>query len=151
MKAARVQLVQGKQWRAQAAAQQSINRITPAPRGDIFDATHRVLAQSHDLVHLEIAPREINSPDSLRRSLARLGVDRSVIARAIDTSVKYVVVPEEKLAVDAAAVTALHGVHSTEVTRRDYLASPATQGILGHVNVDNNGVWTVSSNRSIRC
>ena len=140
VKAARVQLVQGKQWRAQAAAQQAINRITPAPRGDIFDATHRVLAQSHDLVHLEIAPREINSPDSLRRSLARLGVDRSVIARAIDTSVKYVVVPDEKLAVNAAGVTALHGVHSTEVTRRDYLASPATQGILGHVSVDNKGV-----------
>ncbi|MEO7086764.1 MAG: penicillin-binding transpeptidase domain-containing protein [Gemmatimonadaceae bacterium] len=140
VKAARVQLFQGKQWRAQAAAQQSINRITPAPRGDIYDATGRTLAQSHDLVHIEIAPREVSLRDSLRRSLGRLGIDRSVIARAIDTSVKYVVVPDEKLAVDAAGVTALHGVHFRQVTRRDYLASPATQGILGHVNVDNKGV-----------
>ena len=36
VKAAHVQLVQGKDWRAQAARQQTMVRVTPAPRGEMF-------------------------------------------------------------------------------------------------------------------
>ncbi|HEX3868525.1 MAG TPA: penicillin-binding transpeptidase domain-containing protein [Gemmatimonadaceae bacterium] len=140
VQAARVQLVHGKDWRAQAAKQQTTVRAIPAPRGEIFDETHRILAQSRDLVRLEIAPREVNARDSLRRGLTKLGVEGSVIGRALDTTVKYVVVPGEFLAVDASRVTSLRGVHTIATTERAYAASAGAQGILGHVDATDKAV-----------
>ena len=112
VKAASVQLVHGREWRARAERQQSSEKTIPAPRGDILDATHRVLAQSREMVRLEIAPREVNQPQRLRRALAKLGVDAALIRRAVDTSAKYLVIPHEFLAVDAAPAMLLRGVYS---------------------------------------
>jgi len=140
VQAARVQLAQGKAWRARAERQQSTERRVPAPRGDILDATHHVLAQSREMVRLEIAPREVNEPRKLRKALAALHVDASVIARALDTSGKYLTVPDRFLAVEAAPAIALHGVHSYASITRAYAVSPGTQGILGHVDGDNKPV-----------
>src|SRR5205823_4484604 len=71
--AAHVQLLQGRTWRARAARQQLAPREMPAPRGDILDAAGLVLAQSRDMVQLEIAPREIRPQEraTLRRALMR--------------------------------------------------------------------------------
>ena len=51
----KVQLVDGKAWRKVADNQQTTARAIPAPRGEILDATHRVIAQSREMVRLEIA------------------------------------------------------------------------------------------------
>jgi len=59
--AAHVQLLQGHTWRARAARQQLAPREMPAPRGDILDAAGLILAQSREMVQLEIAPREIRA------------------------------------------------------------------------------------------
>src|SRR5438552_6314540 len=93
VKAAHVQLVQGKAWRARAERQQSRDRTIPAPRGEILDATRRVLAESREMVQLQVAPRELSEPAALRRALVRLGVDRAVVARVLDTTQKWVVIP----------------------------------------------------------
>ena len=140
VKAASVQLVHGREWRARAERQQSSEKTIPAPRGDILDATHRVLAQSREMVRLEIAPREVNDPQKLRRALAKLGVDGALIRRAVDTNAKYLVVPGEFLAVDAAPAMMLRGVHSYSAVERSYALSRGGQGIVGHVNAEDNGV-----------
>ena len=70
IKAGSVQLVNGKDWRARGDRQQTSEREVPAPRGEIFDATRRVLAESREMVRLEIAPREVREPLKLRRALA---------------------------------------------------------------------------------
>jgi cell division protein FtsI (penicillin-binding protein 3) len=140
IQSARVQLAQGKAWRARAERQQSSERTVPAPRGDILDATHHVLAQSREMVRLEIAPREVNEPRKLRKALAQLHLDAALIARALDTSVKYLTVPDRFLAVDAAPAMALRGVHSFASITRAYAVSSGTQGILGHVDGDNKPV-----------
>src|SRR5262245_46015862 len=85
VRAARVQLVQGGAWRVRAERQQTREHEVPAARGEILDATHRVLAQSRETVRLEITPREVRAPLVLRRALQKLGVDRDVLARAADT------------------------------------------------------------------
>src|SRR3569623_1938634 len=74
-KAVVVQLVHGNDWRARAERQQSSAKSVPAPRGEIFDETHRVLAESREMVPLEIAPREVTEPDQLRRVMQSLGLD----------------------------------------------------------------------------
>jgi cell division protein FtsI (penicillin-binding protein 3) len=139
-KAATVQLVHGKDWRARAERQQSSARSVPAPRGEIFDATHRLLAESREMVRLEIAPREVNEPAKLRRALASLQIDRSLIARALDTSGKYLTIPGRFLAVDAADAIGLHGVHSYATIMRSYAASQGAQAILGHVDANNKPI-----------
>ena len=140
VQAARVQLVQRETWRAQAARQQTRAREIPAPRGEIFDATRRVLAESRETVRLEITPREVNSPTQLRRALEKLGVDRSVIARSLDDRVKNVTVPGRFLSVDAAQAMALRGVHSFATITRSVSVSRGAEGILGHVDANNKAV-----------
>jgi cell division protein FtsI (penicillin-binding protein 3) len=139
-KAADVQLVQGTRWRARAARQQTAERVVPAPRGDIMDATHRILAQSRETVRLEIAPREVTEPRKLKAALSKLGVDPALIARAIDTSSKYLTVPKQVLAVDAAPAIGLGGVHWFATIAREDAVSAGTEGLVGHVDADNKAV-----------
>src|SRR5690349_11166687 len=92
VQAANVQLGQRKQWERSAERQQTTEREIPASRGDILDASGRVLAQSRESVRLEITPREVNSPSQLRKALEKLKIDRAIITRSLDTSVKNVTV-----------------------------------------------------------
>lgn len=140
IKAGRVQLVDGKGWRARAQRQQSSERAVPAPRGEILDATKRVLAQSREMVRLEIAPREVQERLKLRRALAKLAVEPRLISRALDTTVKYLVLPGRFLAVEAAPAMALRGVHSYATIMRSYALSQGAQGIVGHVDADNKPI-----------
>lgn len=140
IQAAHVQLIQGRTWRARAERQQTAERVVPAPRGDIMDETHRILAQSRETVRIEIAPREVNEPRKLRAALSKLRVDPSVIGRALDTSAKYLTVPGRFLAVDAASTMALRGVHSFGSLDRSYAVSAGAQGLLGHVDADDKAV-----------
>lgn len=140
VKTARVQLFQGREWRAIAEHQQTTSRTIPAPRGEILDATRRVMAQSREMVRLEIAPREVREAAKLRKALASLRIDRTVIARALDTNEKYLVIPGRFPMSDAAGAVALHGVHSFTTLERAYAASDGAQGIIGHVNGDNKPV-----------
>jgi len=140
VKTARVQLFQGRTWRALAEHQQTTSRTIPAPRGEILDATRRVMAESREMVRLEITPREVREKAKLRKALTALRIDRTLIARAVDTSVKYVVVPGRFPMTDAASAVALRGVHSFTTLERAYAASEGAQGIIGHVNGDNKAV-----------
>jgi cell division protein FtsI (penicillin-binding protein 3) len=140
VKAGSVQLVHGKGWRARAERQQATEREVPAPRGEILDATHRVLAQSREMVRLEIAPREVQEPAKLRRALTKLDIDPQLIRRAVDTSAKYLVLPGRFDPVEAAPAIALRGVHSFSTIMRSYALSQGAQGIVGHVDADNKAV-----------
>jgi cell division protein FtsI (penicillin-binding protein 3) len=139
-KAGQVQIVHGDEWLALAVKQQIAAKTVPAPRGEILDATHRVLAQSRETVRLEIAPREVDQPGRLRSALAKLGIDRRLIARAIDPKSRYLTIPGRFLQVDAAPAMALRGVHSFSTVTRSYAVSEGARGILGHVDADNNAV-----------
>lgn len=140
VKAGRLQLVQGRVWRERADRQQTSTRTVPASRGEILDATGRVLAQSRDMVRLEISPREVRDAKKLRAALAKLDVDRALIARAVDTTSKYLTIPGRFLAVDAAPAIAVHGVYSFAMVDRSYAVSEGARGILGHVDADNKPV-----------
>src|SRR5436853_7454623 len=89
VKSARLQLVHGGEWRRRAERQQTREKTVPAPRGEILDATRRVLAQSRDMVRLEIAPREVGEPKKLRDALSKLPIERALVTRALDTNAKY--------------------------------------------------------------
>lgn len=139
-KAAQVQLVQGRTWAAQARDQHFTSRTVPAPRGEILDATGRTLAESRVMVQLAVAPREVLDRRRLATVLGRAGIDRKWIARATDTSRKWVAIPGHFRATDVAPVTALRGVYTDPVADRVYPGSDATRRIVGRVNADGQPV-----------
>ena len=95
-----------------AERQQMTARTVPAPRGEILDATRRVLAQSREMVRLEIAPREVRERAKLRRALAsvaRRPVADRARARYDRRSISRF--PAAFSTTDAAPAMALRGVH----------------------------------------
>jgi cell division protein FtsI (penicillin-binding protein 3) len=140
--AAQVQLLQGHAWRARAARQQFAPREMPAPRGDILDAAGLVLAQSRELVQLEIAPREVRAAErtTLRRVLTKEKVKPEWIRRALDPRHAWVTLPGRYLTTDLAAATRLHGVYASAASVRAYAMSEGTRRLVGHVDAQNKAV-----------
>jgi cell division protein FtsI (penicillin-binding protein 3) len=140
--AAHVQLLQGRAWRARAARQQLSPREMPAPRGDILDAAGLVLAQSREMVQLEIAPREVRPQDraTLRRVLTRVKLRPEWIRRAMDTSHAWVTLPGRYLTTDVTAAARLRGVYATAASVRAYAMSEGTRRLVGRVDAQNNPV-----------
>jgi cell division protein FtsI (penicillin-binding protein 3) len=140
--AAHVQLLQGTTWRARAARQQLSPRETPAPRGDILDAAGLVLAQSREMVQLEVAPRELRPQDRavLRRGLLRVKVRPDWIARALDTRRAWVTLPGRFLTTDVASVTRVRGVYANAASVRAYAMSEGTRRLVGRVDEQNKAI-----------
>lgn len=140
-KAAKVQLLERDEWRARARTQQLAATPLPAPRGTILDQGGAVLVESRQLVKLAVAPAEVaavlgkraDAPaqarqraEGLARALARAGVSPEWVARARDTTRKWVDLPGRYLATDVAGVTATRGVYAEPALER---VPPATDGL----------------------
>ena len=141
-KAAYVQVWQANTWQSKADQQHTRSRVVPAPRGTIFDAGGTVLVETRQLVQVAVAPREIRPSDTtrLKRALSEAGVPRSVIAKALDRTRAWVVLPERFLPSDAAVLTAIRGVHGEIAMER--LPSPLVglRGLIGHSNTEGMGL-----------
>ena len=139
VQAARVQLWQGKRWAERGRIQQFAGTDLPAPRGTILDATGEVMAESREMVRLNVAPREVaakNGIPRLRRSLKALGFQSDDIERATDTKRAWV---ELRLplrpGVDTAASN-IPGVHAVRVMERTYAGAEGLRRVVGHVSPD---------------
>ena len=88
VKAADVQLLNGRKWTEIAARQQTRLERLPAPRGRMIDATGMPLVESRELVSFSIAPREIRRVDraTLARTLKQLKAPPVYARRALDTT-----------------------------------------------------------------
>jgi cell division protein FtsI (penicillin-binding protein 3) len=139
-KAAQVQLLQADRWRAGAARQQVADASLPAPRGDVTDATGRVLVESRELVRLRVAPGEVRDLPALRRRLLAARVPKVWAVRATDPARRWVEVPGEWLPSDVAEVTATRGVHAQPVMQRVLSASEGVRRIVGRVGADGRPV-----------
>ena len=141
-RAAHVQLLQGRAWRARADRQQLSPRAVPAPRGQILDAAGLVLAQSREMVQLEIAPREVRSDEraALRRALLRARVKPDWVARALDRRRAWVTLPGRYLSNEVAAVSRLRGVYVSPASVRAYAMSEGTRRLVGRVDAQNRPI-----------
>ena len=133
-RSASVQVVQRSRWTASAQDQQSVDATIPAPRGDILDAQGELMAQSRETVKLEVAPRDVRDRRALRAALLKAGVPAAWAVRATDVSRKWVTLPGQYVALDAAPVMAMRGVHATPSVERRYGVSQGTRRIVGRVD-----------------
>lgn len=135
--AAKLQLVEGAEWAQKARALHFDTDTVAAARGAILDASGNVLVDSHELVHLDIAPREVRDRQTLARLLASAHVAPDLIQRAMDSAhVKWVSLPDLYVAADIASLTATKGVHPKTVMQRDFASAGGIRRIVGRVGPD---------------
>ena len=132
--AARVQLMQGREWAEKARRQQFNRRSLTAPRGNIFDAAGNVLVQSREMFRISIAPNEVKNPTALSRELRDLGVAREWIKASLDKRKKWITLPGSFGASDIAQLISLAGVHPDAVMNREYTNAPGIRRIVGSLD-----------------
>ena len=140
IRAAQVQLWEGRAWAARAHKQHYGAKAIPAPRGGLLDARGVPLAQSRELVKLSIAPQEVRDRRALGKSLRKLGVPPGWVARATDAKRKWVVLPGRYLPVDASDVTAMRGVYTEVAIDRVYAHGEAMRRVIGRVGADDEPI-----------
>ena len=140
VRAAQVQLWEGREWAARAHKQHYGAKEIPAPRGNLLDTRGAPLAQSRELIKLAIAPREVRERRALGKSLLRLGVPAAWVARATDARRKWVALPGRYLPADASAVTAMRGVYSEAAIDRVYAHGEAMRRVVGRVGTDGSPI-----------
>lgn len=140
VQAAKVQLLEGKQWALRARTQHFQGATLPAPRGAIFDASGNVLVESRQLVQLEIAPTEVRDPSGLGRLLRTAKVDSRSIRIATDPRRKYMVLPGLFAPSDVAALASTRGVHARPVMDRAYATAGGIRRIAGRIGPDGSGL-----------
>jgi cell division protein FtsI (penicillin-binding protein 3) len=133
---AKLQLIEGETWAQRARALHFDSDTVPAPRGPILDASGSVLVDSHELVHVDIAPREVTDRDHLADLLRGMRVAPELIQRATDPMVKWVSLPELYVASEISPLTRMRGVHPKTVMQRDFATAGGIRRIVGRVGAD---------------
>jgi cell division protein FtsI (penicillin-binding protein 3) len=139
-RAAWVQLWQGNAWAARAVRQHFAAAPTPAPRGDVLDATGARLAESREMLRIAVAPREVRETAALRRALANAGVPAVWIARASDRRRAWVAIPGRFAPLAIAPALALRGVYAEPVSDRVYAATTGMRAVIGRVDQQGKGI-----------
>ncbi len=134
--AARVQLVQGRDWAERAKRQQFRTSPMLAPRGNIFDASGNVLVESRELVRLNVAPGEVKDPVLLSRLMQESGFPAEWTGAATDKKRKWVSLPGLHVASDMGLLMSLSGVHAEAVMQREYASTAGIRRIVGSVGGD---------------
>ena len=138
--AARVQLIQGEVWAERARRQQFRTGEMVAPRGKILDASGNVLAESRELIRINIAPHEVKDSKALGAQLRAAGFDARAIASATDRSKKWATLPGLHVASQLTLLTALAGVHPETVVKREYANAPGIRRVVGALDASGRAV-----------
>lgn len=118
-KAARLQLVEGDRWAAEAEQGRTVREELPAGRGTIFDRSGVELVVSQERYHISIAPEQVRDTSTFARRVGRaIGESPDRLARAIGSGRRsvYLAGPYDALAVEP--IRTLRGVSLTPVFRR---------------------------------
>lgn len=130
-RAAKVQIVDGKQWSERAKRQQFFASSSPAPRGDILDASGKPLVESRELVRVAVALPEMRDTAFVIAALKRARVDVSPIRPALARKRRWVELPGLYSPARISSVGKLNGVHFTPVLQRVYAPSSGVRRIVG--------------------
>ena len=140
VRAAQVQLWEGRDWAERARRQHYGAKDIPAPRGALLDARGVPLAQSRELVKLSIAPREVRDHRALGKALRKIGVPPGWVTRATDPKRKWVAIPGRYLPVDAAGLSAMRGVYTDVAIDRVYAHGETMRRVVGRVDADDEPI-----------
>jgi len=138
LRAAQVQVVEGRRHAAEAAAQRTEHVVLEARRGTLTDRHGTALALTQETYHVGIAPNELRDPRSdaaliaRRLRLAPRDLDRALRRRYAWFSGPYTALEVEPL-------RAVRGVHLEPVLRRFYPSAEFARAVIGRVGDDGLG------------
>ncbi|MBI1723390.1 MAG: PASTA domain-containing protein [Gemmatimonadetes bacterium] len=140
VRAAQLQLVQGRAWRARAAAQQTTPVALPARRGTLYDRNGVALALSRETFAVGLAPRELDDPGRAAELLARaLDRPRPAIASAIRSGRVWFEWPGPYGWTAVAPLKNLRGVYLRRRLERFYPRRDLARQIVGRVDARGRG------------
>jgi len=137
VRAAQVQLLEGRRWAEAAQAQRTERIVLPARRGTLSDRHGTPLALTQETYHVGVAPNELRDP-------AR---DDALIARQLGLTGRWQEALHKRYAYFAGPFSALEvrplrsirGVHLEPVVNRFYPAPELARATIGRVGDDGYG------------
>jgi cell division protein FtsI (penicillin-binding protein 3) len=139
-RAAKVQVMEGKQWSARARRQHFFASSLSAPRGEILDASGTTLVESREMTRVAVALPEVRDTALVMRALTRARVDAGVLHAAIARRRRWIDLPGLYSASDMASISKLNGIHLTPVLQRVYANSSGVQRIIGQLDGQGNAI-----------
>lgn len=138
VRAAQVQLVEGRRHAAAAAAQRTEHVVREAPRGTLYDRHGTALALTQETYHVGIAPNELRDARRDAALIARqLRVPQRVVEGALRRRYAWFAGPYTTR--DVESLRAVRGVHLEPVLRRFYPSPEFARAVIGRVGDDGHG------------
>src|SRR6476646_11983501 len=109
-RAAKVQVVEGKQWAARATRQHFIASPLSAPRGEILDASGNTLVESREMTRVAVALPEVRDTAFVLKALHRARVDADAVHAAIARRRRWIDLPGLYNTADLASISRLNGI-----------------------------------------
>lgn len=137
-RAAKVQVVEGKEWVARGKRQHYLASAAAAPRGEILDASGNTLVESRELTRVAVALPEVRDTALVLRALRLARVDVALLHAAIERRRRWIDLPGLYSQSDIASLSKLNGVHLTPVLQRVYAQSSGIRSIVGSLDGQGN-------------
>jgi cell division protein FtsI (penicillin-binding protein 3) len=131
VRAAKVQVIEGKDWVARARRQHFFAGSMSAPRGEILDASGNTLVESREMTRVAVALPEVRDTAFVLKALRHARVDADAVRAAIARRRRWIDLPGLYTAADVASLSKLNGIHLTPVLQRVYANSGGIQRIVG--------------------
>lgn len=138
VRAAKVQIIDGKEWSERAKRQQFFTSSAPAPRGDILDASGKPLVESRELVKVAVAIPELRDTAFAIRALRSSRLDATPVRAAIARKRRWVDLPGLHDPARISSLVKLNGIHFTPVLQRVYSPSGGVRRIVGGMDGKGN-------------
>ena len=133
-RAAKVQVVEGRQWVARGKRQHFFASSLSAPRGEILDASGNTLVESREMTRVALALPEMRDTAFVLKALRRARLDAAAVHAAIDRRRRWIDLPGLYSSSDVASLSKLNGVHLTPVLQRVYGNSNGIKRIVGSLD-----------------
>jgi len=137
-RAAKVQVVDGKEWVSRGKRQHYAASAAAAPRGEILDASGNTLVESRELTRVAVALPEVRDTGLVLRALRRARVDAAQVRAAIERRRRWIDLPGLYSQSDIASLSKVSGVHMTPVLQRVYAQSSGIRSIVGSLDGQGN-------------
>ncbi|MFL5488148.1 MAG: peptidoglycan D,D-transpeptidase FtsI family protein, partial [Gemmatimonadaceae bacterium] len=134
VRAAEVQVVEGKAWAARATRQHFFASSTSAPRGEILDASGNTLVENREMRRVAVSLPEVRDTAFVIRALHRARVDVDAVYAAIARRRRWIDLPGLYTTSDLASISKVNGIHLTPVLQRVYARSGGIRRIVGTVD-----------------
>jgi len=138
LRAAQVQLVEGRKYAAAAKSQRTERVVLEARRGTLFDRHGLGLALTQETYHVGVAPNELRDPP---RDAATIARQLRLVSRDVDRGLRrrYAWFAGPFTTLEVQPLRSMRGIHLEPVLRRFYPSSEFARAVIGRVGDDGRG------------